>query len=70
MAFVRPRLLHPAAKTWIEYCFDRLAMRARFVFIGTANQNGFLGKFTSRPIQARDRFHAEEIAFRASGLLA
>ena len=37
----------------------------RFEFIGTANQKGFLGKITSRPIQARDRFHAEEIAFRA-----
>jgi len=49
---------------------DRILLRSvgdegQFEFIGTANQNGFLGKFTSRPIQARDRFHAEEIAFRA-----
>jgi len=36
-----------------------------FEFIGTANQKGFLGKITSRPFQARDRFHAEEIAYRA-----
>jgi hypothetical protein len=49
---------------------DRILLRSvgdegRFEFIGTANQNGFLGKFTSRPVQARDRFHAEEITFRA-----
>ena len=54
---------------------DRILLRSvgdegQFEFIGTANQNGFLGKFTSRPIQARDRFHAEEIAFRALVLLA
>ena len=34
-------------------------------FIGTANQGGFLGKLTSRPIRAHDRFQAEEITFRA-----
>lgn len=49
---------------------DRILLQSagddgRFEFIGTANQKGFLGKITSRPIQARDRFHAEEIAFRA-----
>jgi hypothetical protein len=49
---------------------DRILLRSvsdegQFEFIGTANQNGFLGKFTSRPVQARDRFHAEEITFRA-----
>jgi SEC-C motif len=49
---------------------DRILLRSvgdagQFDFIGTANQNGFLGKFTSRPIHARDRFHAEETAFRA-----
>jgi hypothetical protein len=37
----------------------------QFEFIGTANQRGFLGKLTSRPIQAHNRFHAEEVAFRA-----
>lgn len=49
---------------------DRILLQSagddgRFEFIGTANQRGFLGKITSRPIHARDRFHAEEIAFRA-----
>jgi hypothetical protein len=49
---------------------DRILLQSvgddgQFEFIGTANQNGFLGKLTSRPFQARDRFHAEEIAFRA-----
>ena len=49
---------------------DRILLQSdgddgRFEFIGTANQKGFLGKITSRPIQARDRFHAEEIAYRA-----
>ena len=49
---------------------DRILLRSvgddgQFEFVGTANQNGFLGKLTSRPFQARDRFHAEEIAFRA-----
>ena len=49
---------------------DRILLQAvghdgRFEFIGTANQKGFLGKITSRPIQARDRFHAEELAYRA-----
>lgn len=36
-----------------------------FEFIGTANQNGFLGKLITRAFQAHDRFHAEAIAFRA-----
>jgi hypothetical protein len=49
---------------------DRILLQSvgddgQFEFVGTANQNGFLGKLTSRPFQARDRFHAEEIAFRA-----
>lgn len=49
---------------------DRILLRSigddgHFEFIGTANQNGFLGKLTSKSIRARDRFHAEEIAFRA-----
>jgi hypothetical protein len=49
---------------------DRILIKSvgddgQFEFIGTANQRGFLGKLTSRPLQARDRFHAEEIAFRA-----
>jgi hypothetical protein len=37
----------------------------RFEFFGFRNERGFLGKFVSGPIQARDRFNAEEIAFRA-----
>jgi len=49
---------------------DRILIKSvgddgQFEFIGTANQRGFLGKLTSRPIQASSRFHAEEIAFRA-----
>ncbi len=49
---------------------DRILLKSaeddgQFEFIGTANLRGFLGKLTSRPIQAQDRFHAEEVAFRA-----
>jgi hypothetical protein len=49
---------------------DRILIKSvgdggQFEFIGTANQKGFSGKLASRPMQARDRFHAEEIAFRA-----
>ena len=49
---------------------DRILLKSaeddgQFEFIGTANPRGFLGKLTSRPIQAQNRFHAEEVAFRA-----
>ena len=49
---------------------DRILLQSagddgQFEFIGTANRKGCLGKITSRPIRARDRFHAEEVAFRA-----
>lgn len=37
----------------------------RFDFFGFRNERCFLGKFVSGPIQARDRFNAEEIAFSA-----
>jgi hypothetical protein len=37
----------------------------RFEFVGFLNERRFLGKFVSGPFQARDRFNAEEIAYRA-----
>ena len=62
---VNQRSLRPAAQTLIGYLIKSVGDDGQCEFIGTANQRGFLGKLTSRSIQARDRFHAEEIAFRA-----
>lgn len=49
---------------------DQILIQARnengyFEFTGTANKKGFLGKLTSKPFTAKDRHHAEEIAYRA-----
>jgi hypothetical protein len=37
----------------------------QFEFIGLPNEKGYLGKIVTAPFQAKDRGHAEEIAFRA-----
>jgi hypothetical protein len=37
----------------------------QFEFIGLPNERGFLGKIVTAPFQAKDRGHAEEIAYRA-----
>jgi hypothetical protein len=37
----------------------------QFEFIGLPNEKGYLGKIVTAPFQARDRGHAEEIAYRA-----
>jgi hypothetical protein len=37
----------------------------KFEFVGSPNEKGYLGKLITKPFQANDRGHAEEIAYRA-----
>lgn len=65
LAIAKPAFAPPGAPDADQILIHASNEDGHFEFVGTPNKKGFLGKLTTRPFRARDRQHAEEIAYRA-----
>lgn len=65
LAISKPAFSPPGNPDADQIVIYGITEEGQFQFTGFPNENGYLGKLVTAPFQAKDRGHAEEIAYRA-----
>jgi hypothetical protein len=65
LAISKPAFSPPGNPDADQICILGITEDGQFELVGLPNEKGYLGKIVTAPFQAKDRGHAEEIAYRA-----
>jgi hypothetical protein len=65
LAISKPAFAPPGNPDADQILIGGITEDGQFEFIGLPNEKGYLGKIVTAPFQAKNRGHAEEIAYRA-----